>query len=81
MGTVWASCEFSLLVSQQIHSDLSLEALDDALKQLYQNQGDFREKKMSKSAKSNVDHELTMGSHQLCEGNMQTIRAAMKALV
>jgi hypothetical protein len=32
MGAVWALSEFSLLVSQQIHSDLSLAALDNALK-------------------------------------------------
>ena len=32
MGVVWSLCEFSLLVSQQNHSDLSLKALDDALK-------------------------------------------------
>jgi len=31
MGAVRALCEFSLLVSQQNHSDLSLTALDDAL--------------------------------------------------
>jgi len=32
MGAVRALCEFSLLVSQQNHSDLSLAALDYALK-------------------------------------------------
>jgi len=32
MGAAWALCEFSLLVSQQNHSDLSLKALDNALK-------------------------------------------------
>jgi len=32
MGAVRALCELSLLVSQQDHSDLSLAALDDALK-------------------------------------------------
>jgi len=32
MGAVLALCEFSLLVSQQNHSDLSLKALDDELK-------------------------------------------------
>jgi hypothetical protein len=32
IGGVRALCEFSLLVSQQYHSDLSLEALDDPLK-------------------------------------------------
>jgi len=33
MGAVRGFCEFSLRVSQQNHSDLSLNALDDALKQ------------------------------------------------
>jgi hypothetical protein len=32
MGAVQALSEFSLLVSQQNHSDLSLKALDDELK-------------------------------------------------
>jgi hypothetical protein len=32
MGAVQALCEVTLLVSQQNHSDLSLTALDDALK-------------------------------------------------
>jgi hypothetical protein len=32
MGAVQALSEFSLLVSQQNHSDLSLKVLDDALK-------------------------------------------------
>jgi hypothetical protein len=32
MGAFWALCEFSLLVSQQNHSNLSLTALDDTLK-------------------------------------------------
>ena len=32
MGAVRALCEFSLLVSQQNYSDLSLTALHDALK-------------------------------------------------
>jgi hypothetical protein len=32
MGVVWALCEFSLLVSQQNHSDISLTALDNPLK-------------------------------------------------
>jgi len=35
MGAVWALCEFSLLVSQQNHLDLSLKALNDALKRFY----------------------------------------------
>jgi len=58
MGAVWASCEFSLLVSQHNHSDLSLTALDNALKRLYKKKGAFREEKMSKSAKAKVDEQL-----------------------
>jgi hypothetical protein len=34
MGAVRALCEFSLFVSQQNHSDISLTALDDVLKRL-----------------------------------------------
>jgi hypothetical protein len=41
MGAVWALCEFSLLVSQQYHSDLSLKALDDALKRLFKKKDIF----------------------------------------
>jgi hypothetical protein len=50
MGAVWALCEFSLLVHQQNHSDLSLKVLDDALRQFYQKREIFREQTMSKSA-------------------------------
>ena len=35
IGAVQALCQFSLLVSQQNHSVLSLKALDDALKRFY----------------------------------------------
>jgi hypothetical protein len=35
MGAVQALCEFSLLVSQQSRSDLSLTALDDTLTKFY----------------------------------------------
>jgi len=55
MGVVRALCEFALLVSQQNHSDLSLTALEDALKRFYKMKGAFREQKMSKSAKAKVD--------------------------
>jgi hypothetical protein len=41
MGAVQALCEFSLLVSQQYHSDLSLNPLDNALKRFYQRKGIF----------------------------------------
>jgi len=41
-GTVWTLCEFSLLVSQENHFDLSLTALDDAVMRLYNKKGDFK---------------------------------------
>jgi hypothetical protein len=41
MGAICASREFSLLVSQQNHSDLSFKALDDALKRFYRKKGIF----------------------------------------
>jgi len=81
MGAVRALCEFSLLVSQQNHSDLSLKALEDALKRFYQKKGIFREQKMSKFAMAKVDDLLAMESHQLREQKIHKIRAAMEALV
>jgi len=42
MGAVWALCEFSLLVSQQNHSDLFLTALDIALKQFKRRRVPFK---------------------------------------
>jgi len=81
MGAVRALCEFSLLVSQQNHSDLSLNALDDVLKRFYQKKGVFREQKMSRSAKAKVDDLLATESHQLREQKIHKIRAAIEALV
>ena len=81
MAAVRASCEFSSLVSQQNHSDLSLIALDDALKRFYQKTGIYREQKMSKSAKDKVEDLLAMQSAQLREQKIHKIRAAIEALV
>jgi len=81
IGAVRALFEFSLLVSQQNHSDLSLKALDDALKRCYQKKVVFCEKKMSKSAKAKVDDLLTRESHRLREQKIHKIRAAMEAVV
>jgi len=81
MGAVQALCGFSPLVSQHNHSDLSLNALDDALKWSDQKKGVFREPKMSKSAKAKVDDLLAMESHQLREQTILKICAAIKALV
>jgi len=81
MGAVRALCEFSLLVSQQNHSDLSLTALDDELKRFYKKKGAFRNQKMLKSAKAKVDEQLATESHQLREQMIHTIRAAMEVQV
>jgi len=63
MGAVRVFCEFSLLVGQQNHSDLSLTALDNPLKWFYKKKGAFREQTMLKSAKANVDEQLSTESH------------------
>ena len=81
MGAVWALCELSLLVSQRNHSDLSLKALDDAVMRFYQEKGIFREQRMSKTAKTQVDDELAKESHQLREQKIHKIHAAMEAHV
>jgi hypothetical protein len=46
MGALWALCEFSILVSWQNHSDLSLTALDDTQKQFYKKKGAFQAQKI-----------------------------------
>jgi len=76
MGAVRALCEFSLLVSQQNHSDLSLTALDNALKRFYRKKGAFREQQMLKSVKAKVDEQLATESHQLRDQKIHKIRAA-----
>jgi len=81
MGAVQALCEFSLLVSQQNHSDLSLKALDGVLKQFYTKKGIVRQQNMSKSAKAKVDDLLARESHLLREQRIHKIRAAMEAVV
>jgi hypothetical protein len=64
MGTVRPFCEFSLLVSRQNHMDVSLKALEDSLKRFHQKKGVFRDQKMSKSAKAQVDDLLASEFHQ-----------------
>jgi hypothetical protein len=81
IGAVQALCEFSLLVSQQNHSNLSLTALDDALKRFYKKKGDCRDQKMKKSAKGKVAEQLAMESDQLRDQKIHKICAAMQVLV
>jgi len=81
MGAVWALCEFSVLVSQQNQSDLSLTALDDALKAFHMQKGIFQEQNMSKSVKGKVDDQLAKESHQLLEQKIHKISTAKAVLV
>ena len=80
MGAVRALGEFSLLVSQQNHSDLSLNTPDNALKRDWQKKGIFRVQTMSKSVTAKVDDLLARESHLLCEENIHKICATMEAL-
>jgi len=81
MWAVRALCEFSVVVCQQNHLDVSLEALDDAVKRLYHKNGIFREQKMLKSVKAQVDNLLARESDQLSKQKLYKICAAMEALV
>ena len=78
MGAVKALCEFSLLVSQQNHSDRSLAALDNALKQFNQTKGAFQDQKMSNSAKAKVHELLARECNQLQEQKIHKIHTAMQ---
>jgi len=78
MGAVWALCEFSLLVTQQNHSELSLAALHNAVKGFYPKKGAFRNQKMSNSAMAKLDELLGRESHQLWEHTIHKICAAME---
>jgi len=80
-GAVGASCEISLLVSKQNHSDPSLTALDVALKQFYKVKSTLGEHKMLKSVKANVDEQWARHSHQLREQKIHKICATMMVQV
>jgi hypothetical protein len=80
MGVVRALCECSPLVNQQDHSDLSLTALNNALKRYYKKKGAFQDQKMLKSAEAKVDKQLATESHQLRERKIHKLRAAMEVL-
>jgi hypothetical protein len=77
MGAVWAFYYFSLLVSEQNHSDIFLEPLGDALKRFNQMMDIFREDIMSQSAKASVDDHLPMKAHQLGKYQIDMIQAAL----
>jgi len=81
MRAVWGLCEFSLLVSQQTHSDQSLTAPDDALKQFYKKNPSVLEQKMWKSANTKVDKLLATESHLLWELKIDKIRDAIQVQV
>jgi len=60
-------CEFSLLVSHQNHSDVSIKVLNDELKWFYKKKGNFVEELMLKSANAKVDDQLPRESNQVWE--------------
>jgi len=78
IGAVRALCEFSLLVSQHNHCDLSLAALGNALMRFYKKKGAFREQKKWKSAKAKVDEPLARESHDLQQQKIHKIYAALE---
>jgi hypothetical protein len=78
MGAVQALCEFSLLVSQQNDSFLSLTGPDNAMQRCYKKKAAFRDQKISKSAKAKVDQLLAKDSHHLQEQKIHKICAAME---
>ena len=78
MGAVQALFEFSLLVIPQNYSDISLAALDYALKRFHMKNNAFRDQKMSKSGKAKVDELLARESHHVQQQKIHEIRAAME---
>jgi len=54
-GAVRPLWEFSLLVSQQNHSNVSLTEIDDPQRCVFEKKGVFQEQKMLKSVKAKVD--------------------------
>ena len=76
-----ALCEFSLLVSQQTQSDLSLTALHDALKRFYKNEDAFRNQTMLKSGKAIVEKQLTREPDQLRQQNIHQMHTSMEVPV
>lgn len=67
MGAAHALCEFSLLESQQHHSEQFLKAPVDARKRISLKMGGFAERIISISAKALVDKLLARISYQLQE--------------
>jgi len=81
VGAVLALCEFTLLGSKQKHSDISLTALDDALKRFYKKKGAFGDQKTVKSVKAKVNKQLGRESHQLGERKNHIIYSAIEVQV
>ena len=62
-------------------TDLHFADNADALKQFFRKKGAFQDKKMSKSAKAQVDELLARESHQLQEQKIHNNRAAIEVHV
>ena len=81
MGAVRALSGFSLHVSQQNHSDLSLAVIDDAQERFYKMKGAIWDQKMLKSSRAKLNEQLARESHQWREQRIHKIHAAMEVLV
>jgi hypothetical protein len=78
MGTVWALCECSLLVSQQNNTELSITAQNNTQPKMYKMEGTFGERKVSKSANTDLNDQLASRFHQQRVQMIHLIRAALE---
>lgn len=60
-------CKFTVLVSQQSHSDQSLNGLDTSQMRFWHSGGDFSQLKILMSSMAKVDVQLAIESHQISE--------------
>jgi len=81
IGAFCSLCEFSLLVSQQNRSYLSLKPVDNTVMQFYQRQSAVQEQTLWKSVKAIVDEQLAKESHQFREQQICDIPTAIEVFV
>jgi len=77
LGAVHAFCEFSIL-SQHIHSDLFLKALDNVLTRFYQTPDIYGEQWMAKCVKARLNKLVGMESHLPRKQKIQIILTALE---
>jgi len=80
MGSVWALCDFSLLVSHQNYSNLSFNELDNELNRFYLKKVIVQEQQMLMSAKTIVDKQVAKSPNKLWEQKIKQIHTALAVL-